>query len=89
MCHTATVTQVAEQSALDQDAVDDMMQRLFELRVEVQSNLSDVNIELASVKRKVQSCSEMRSTLRGIHYLFQKIMDGMHLNLANRHHWGH
>ncbi len=53
MCRAVAEGKAGQQSELDQDAVDDIMQRLFELRVEVQSNLSDVNIELASVKRKV------------------------------------
>ena len=41
--------------SLDEETIDEINQRLFELRVEVQSSLSDVNIELASVKRKVHT----------------------------------
>ena len=56
-CYATTVAAAggATQTAavVDEDAIDDILQRLFELRVEVQNSLSDVNIEMASIRRKV------------------------------------
>ena len=52
----------AKQALVDDDAIDDIMQRLFELRVELQNSLSDINIELASVRRKVSLVASVRQT---------------------------
>ena len=59
---------MSQLEAVNEEALDDLMQRLFELRVEVQSSLSDVNIELASVKRKVYGkvCCQLLAQCLGV-----------------------